>query len=72
MHRTHDSAEVALRPYGLGWPTMSRAGRSPVGGGNDGHVETAVSLISTRLLKVISIRDAENAGTLGKRPFSDL
>ena len=46
----------ALPLYGLGRPTMSRAGRSPVRGGNGGHVEMAASLISTKLLELISNR----------------
>jgi hypothetical protein len=40
---------------------MFRAGRSPVGGGNGGHVEMAVPVIFTRLLEVITVRDDENA-----------
>jgi hypothetical protein len=53
-----DMTALALAAYGLGRPTMSRAGWSPVGGGNGGHVEMAVSLISTRVLEVISNRSA--------------
>jgi hypothetical protein len=49
-----DITALALAPYGPGRPTMSRAGWSPVGGENGGHVEMAVSLISTRPLEVIS------------------
>jgi hypothetical protein len=48
----HEYHRVRLCPYGLGWPTTFSVGRSPVGGGNGGHVEMAVSLMSTRLLKV--------------------
>jgi len=55
----HDIAAAAPSPYALGRPTMFRAGWSPVGGGNGGHVEMAVLVIFTRLLGVISIRDAE-------------
>jgi hypothetical protein len=44
----------------------------PVGGENGGYVEIADCLIFTSPLKVISIRHAENAGTPGKPPFSDL
>ena len=62
---------VRLRPYGLGWPTTFSVGRSPVGGGNGGHVEMAVSLISTRLLEIISTSAVGNARSPRKRPFSD-
>jgi hypothetical protein len=34
-------AGIAPHPQRLGRPTMSRAGWSPVGGGNGGHVEMA-------------------------------
>jgi hypothetical protein len=66
-----DISALALAPYGLGRPTMSRAGWSPVGGGNSGNVEMAVSVISTSLLKMISNRSAGNAKRPGKAPFSD-
>ena len=49
--RHHRASPCPLRP---GRPAMSRAGWSPVGGENGGHVEMAVSLISTRPLEVIS------------------
>jgi hypothetical protein len=54
LQHADDITALALAPYGLGRPTMSRAGWSPVGGENGGHVEMAVSLISTRPLEVIS------------------
>jgi hypothetical protein len=61
LQHADDITALALAPYGLGRPTMSRAGWSPVGGGNGGHVEMAVSLISTRLMKMISNRSGGNA-----------
>ena len=63
---------VRLRPYGLGWPTTFSEGRSPVGGGNGGHVEMPETLISTRLLEVISNRAAGNGRSPGEPPFSDV
>jgi hypothetical protein len=54
LQRKDDITTPAHSPYGVGRPTMFRAGWSPVGGENGGHVEMAVSLISTRPLEVIS------------------
>ena len=51
-HRTRDIAAVDPCLYGLGRPTISGASRSPVGGGNGGHVEMAECLISKRGLEV--------------------
>lgn len=48
---------------------MFRAGWSPVGGGNSGHVEMAVSLIFTRLLEVISSQAAGNGRSPGQPPL---
>jgi hypothetical protein len=47
-------------------PQLVTWGKSPF------NVELIDRAVFERELEVISIRDAENAGTLGKRPFSDL
>jgi hypothetical protein len=65
----HDIVAVCRIPYGLGRPTMSRAGWSPVRGGNGGHVAMAETLISIRLLEVISTLCAGNAQSGGEPPF---
>jgi hypothetical protein len=72
MRRSYSGLQhetTSPRSYGLGLPTMSRAGWSPVGGENSGHLEMAVSVISTRLLEIISNRSGGNARSPGKRPF---
>ena len=69
--RSMTSPRVALCPYGLGQPTMFRAGWSPVGGRNGGHLEIAVSLISMSLLEVISNRSAGNGRSPGQPPIPD-
>ena len=69
---TSDIAAVALCPYGLGQPTMFRGRLVPVGGGNGGHVEMAETLISTRLLEVISKRAAGNGKSPGEPSLPDL
>jgi len=50
LQHKDDITALAFALYGLGRPAMSRAGWSPVGGENGGHVEMAVFLISTWLL----------------------
>ena len=55
------SPRFPYAPTARAQPTMSRAGWSPVGGENGGHVEMAVSLISTRRLKMISNQSGGNA-----------
>src|SRR5690348_15466003 len=52
----HCAPAVVSAPTALGSPTTFSEGRSPVGGGNGGHVEMAETLISKRPLKVISNR----------------
>jgi hypothetical protein len=69
LQHADDTAAAALRPYGLGRPTMSRAGWSPVGGENGGHVEMAASLIFTRMLNMISNRSGGNARSTEKPPL---
>jgi hypothetical protein len=54
IHQTQDVACGPKPPHGLCRPTIFRAGRSPVGGGNGGHVEMAECLIFTGLLEIIS------------------
>jgi hypothetical protein len=54
LQHAGDIAAIALSPTGLGRPTMSRAGWSPVGGEDGGHVEMAISLISTIFLEIVS------------------
>src|SRR5262249_38746118 len=67
---THDVTRLPHAPYGVGRTAMFRAGWSPVGGGNGGHVKMAECLIFTRLLEIISNRPGENAGTPRRSPFS--
>jgi hypothetical protein len=71
-------APEARHRRGRSRPPTTWAGRPcsgqaspPVGGGNGGHVKMPVSVISTRLLEVISKPPAENDRSLRKRPFSD-
>jgi hypothetical protein len=71
MHQMRDIASVVSGPRGLGRPTISGVGRSPVGGGNAGHMEMAACLIYTRPLKIISNAPTENARSPGKWPFPD-
>src|SRR5690242_11984103 len=69
LQHADDIATVTLCPYGLGRPTISRAGWSPAGGGNGRDVEMAVSLISTRLLQMISNRLVGNRRGPRRRHF---
>jgi hypothetical protein len=63
------SPGLGLGPYGPGRPATFSRTDPPVGGGHAGHLEMAESLISTRLLEVISNRYAENGKKPGKLPL---
>src|SRR5438270_9308642 len=61
---------LARAPYGLGRPTMSRAGWSPVGV-KWWRVEMAACLIFTGLPKIISNRCGGNAGSSKRLRLSE-
>jgi hypothetical protein len=63
------SCRQSWRPLRLGPTGHIQRRPSPVGGGSAGYLEMAETLISTRLLEIISSRYAENAKRPGKRYF---
>jgi len=69
--RTTLRSPRSSQPLRPGWPTTFSVGRSPVGGGSAGHVEMAESLISTRLLEIISNGSAGNGKSPEQPPLPD-